>query len=109
MKSSGVTLDLDVVEKKGRRVEDLCASEVGGEAAESSRKATLCSAASRVKQSKGAEWRLDMGRRCARTEGVYMQFNKLVATVPGPTVQGSRMPLTHQLILGSTCIYSLIN
>jgi hypothetical protein len=59
MKSSGVTLDADVAEKRGWHAEDLCVGEVRGEAVESSREATLCSAASRVKQSKGAELRLD--------------------------------------------------
>ena len=68
----------------------------------------LSSNASRVKESKGEEWEW-MGGRCGRTVGVYIQFRKLVAPILGHSVQGSRMPPTHQLILGSTIIYSSIN
>jgi hypothetical protein len=60
---------------------------------------------SRAREQSG-EW---MGGRCGRTVGVYIQFNKLVAPVLGPSIQGSRMPPTHQLILGSTIIYNSIN
>jgi hypothetical protein len=84
-RSSAVTLDSNGVEKQGWRAEDLCASKVGGEGAVSTWEAAFrltLAGWSRARE-RSVEW---IGGRCGRTIGVYIQFNKLVAPVPGPSV-----------------------
>jgi hypothetical protein len=58
-------------EKKGRHTEDLCAGEVGGEGAVSTREVAFCptlAGQSRAREQSG-EW---MGGRCGRTVGEYI-------------------------------------
>ena len=77
-RSSVVTLDPDGAEKQGRCAEDLCAGEVGGEGAVSTREVAFCSTLARWSRAReqSGEW---MGGRCGRTVGecIYSSINWL--------------------------------